>query len=87
MKSYGPLTLRQAQIVQLAAWGYPLDEIAILLGISLWTVKNHMKRINRALGTTGLNRSAAVTAALRADIITLEPPSKVAGLDDLEVTA
>lgn len=86
MKSYGVLTLRQAQLLQLLAWGFSPDDAAAALGISPWTAKNHMKRINRALGTVGLKRSAAITVALRAGIITLEPPSKVAGLDHLEVT-
>lgn len=83
----GPLTLRQAQLLQLIAWGYRLEDAASALGISVWTAKNHMKGINRALDTVGMNRSAAVTVALRAGIITLTPPSKVAGLDDLEVSA
>ena len=85
MKGYGPLTERQAQVLQLMAWEYSIDDIAEALGLSTWTIKNHIVRLNVALGTTGMNRAASVTTGLRLGIITLDPPSRVAGVNDLEV--
>lgn len=86
MKAYGPLTERQAQVLQLLAWGYDLDETATALGIAGWTAKNHLVRAARSLGTTDRGRTVTVLTAINLlPQVTLTPPSKVRGLSDLEV--
>jgi DNA-binding NarL/FixJ family response regulator len=55
------LTLRQQKLMKLVAKGMTNKEIAAELGLSEFTVRNHMSRILKQ--TYALNRSAAVEAA------------------------
>lgn len=71
----GPLSMRQAQVLQLLAWGYQTEEAADMLGISINTLRNHLVAAARRLGTNNQDRTATVTNAIRGGYISLEPPS------------
>jgi DNA-binding CsgD family transcriptional regulator len=58
-----PLSAREQQVAQWVAEGKSNEEIAIILGISAHTVKNHLDRIFRKLGVE--NRCAAAVAIQR----------------------
>ncbi len=59
----GDLTVREADVLTWIAEGKSNEEIAILLGIGLFTVKDHVKSIFRKIGAP--NRLAAALWALR----------------------
>jgi DNA-binding CsgD family transcriptional regulator len=63
------LSRRELDVLRLLAEGHPYRVIAEKLVISDETVRSHVKRILRKTGQP--NRTAAVTAALRAGIIQL----------------
>lgn len=62
------LTHREQEILQLAANGHPNREIAEQLGLSPLTIKSHLGRIGRKLGSG--DRAQLVLLALRAGAIT-----------------
>jgi DNA-binding NarL/FixJ family response regulator len=62
------LTHREQEILQLAADGHPNREIAEQLGLSPLTIKSHLGRIGRKLGSG--DRAQLVLLALRAGAIT-----------------
>lgn len=62
------LTYREQEILQLAAAGHPNREIAEQLGLSPLTIKSHLGRIGRKLGSG--DRAQLVLLALRAGAIT-----------------
>lgn len=62
------LTQREQEILQLAANGHPNREIAEQLGLSPLTIKSHLGRIGRKLGSG--DRAQLVLLALRAGAIT-----------------
>jgi ATP/maltotriose-dependent transcriptional regulator MalT len=64
---YPRLTTRERQILQLAADGRGLDEIASTLAIARGTVKTHFGRTYAKLGVRG--RAAAVAQAIRLGMI------------------
>ena len=70
-----PLTVREAQVLQLLAWGYTTLEVGENLGITVSTVKNHLANSGLKLNTRGTNRTATVTEALRRGIISVGAPS------------
>jgi two-component system response regulator DesR len=58
-----PLTLREAEVLEVAGQGGTISDIARLLHLSEGTVRNHL---SSAIGKTGArNRSEAVTIATR----------------------
>lgn len=60
------LTLRQAQVLHWVAEGKTNEEIARILGLSFFTVKNHLKEIFQRLGVH--SRLSAAACAYRAQI-------------------
>ncbi len=62
-RNSGGLSAREQEIVMKITEGKTNAEIATVLGISLFTVKNHAQRIFRKLGAT--NRTEAVSKYLR----------------------
>lgn len=58
-----PLSPRQRQVVALIAAGYTNPSIAVQLGITLGTVKNHVDAIFQRLGAE--NRGHAVVLAMQ----------------------
>ena len=63
-----PLTIRQRQVVALAAAGHPNTTIARTLQIGVNTVKRHLKLAMQRLGAR--NRAHAVAQAFRAGELT-----------------
>ncbi len=61
------LTTREIEILKLAADGYPAQQIANHLHISLATVKTHLQHIYEKLGVS--DRASAVAQALRSGIL------------------
>jgi DNA-binding CsgD family transcriptional regulator len=55
------LSPREMQIAVLVAQGLPTKAIALRLGISIWTVATHLRRIYARLG---VNSRAAMVARL-----------------------
>ncbi len=64
------VTRRQVQILNLVKSGKTNAEIALVLGCSQWTVKNHVQSILRRLGST--SRTHAITRAIGLGILTPE---------------
>lgn len=62
------LSKRELEVLQLAAEGHQVSDIAEKLTISPMTVKSHLRRIYAKLGVTG--RVAAVAQGLRTGLIT-----------------
>lgn len=62
------LTGREVQVLQLVAHGHPNREVAERLGLSALTVKSHLSRISRRLGTG--DRAELVALGMRAGVIT-----------------
>ena len=60
----GPLTSREVEILDIAAGGRPVREIAATLGISPGTVRNHLSRVMHKLGAN--TRIEAVRIARKA---------------------
>ncbi|MFC4149496.1 response regulator transcription factor [Micromonospora mangrovi] len=46
----GPLTSRETEVLSLTAAGAPVAEVAVSLGLSCGTVRNHLGRIARKVG-------------------------------------
>jgi len=67
----GPLTVRQCEILALAALGSTNEEIAFELDLTVETVKHHLKRILPRLGAR--NRTHAVALAVDRGFVVLEP--------------
>jgi len=61
------LTNRELAVIFLASQGLYGKEIAAMLGISIETVRGHLKNISAKLGTK--NQAHAVATALRMQII------------------
>lgn len=61
------LTPRQREVVRLIAEGKARSDIAAELGLSEFTVKNHVERIFGRLGV--YSRAGAVGAALRSGLL------------------
>ncbi len=59
MKITRPLTGREIQIIRLVADGHTNQQIATRLGLSPNTVKSHLHRITKILGTTGRAHTVA----------------------------
>ncbi|HEU5298659.1 MAG TPA: LuxR C-terminal-related transcriptional regulator [bacterium] len=57
------LSPREREIVLLVAQGYPTKAIARQLGISIWTVSTHLRRIFARLGVQ--SRAAMVARLFR----------------------
>jgi DNA-binding NarL/FixJ family response regulator len=66
----GELTVREREILHLMARGYTNQEIADLSGLSVETVRSHVKNILQKLGQP--NRTRAVLYALRSGLVDLE---------------
>ena len=64
------LTPRQTQILQLTANGFCYAEIALMLGVSHQTVKNHLYDIGVRLNTSG--RIESIFYAIAVDLIDFE---------------
>ncbi len=64
------LTPREHQVLRLMARGYSNQEIADLMGVSLETVRSHVKSILQKLDQP--NRTRAVLFALRSGLVALE---------------
>jgi DNA-binding CsgD family transcriptional regulator len=64
-----PLSDREVEVVRLLAEGRSNREIASGLFLSEATVKTHLVRIYRKLGST--NRAGAITEALRRGLVQL----------------
>jgi DNA-binding NarL/FixJ family response regulator len=62
-----PLSPRYVDVLRLMAEGRTNREIALELGLSIYTVKNYVERIYERLGAR--DRVQAVTIALRAGLI------------------
>jgi DNA-binding CsgD family transcriptional regulator len=62
-----PLTVREVEVLVVAARGLPVSRIAERLTISRGTVKSHLEHIYTKLGVA--NRTAAVAQALRTGLI------------------
>ncbi|MEO6881900.1 MAG: response regulator transcription factor [Mycobacteriaceae bacterium] len=62
------LSGREVQVLQLVAHGHPNREVAERLGLSALTVKSHLSRISRRLGTG--DRAELVALGMRAGVIT-----------------
>lgn len=61
------LTAREVEILKLAADGYPAQQIANELHISLATVKTHLQHVYEKLGVS--DRASAVAQALRRGVL------------------
>ncbi len=64
-----PLTSREIEILNYIAQGYPNKQIAIELGISEQTIKNHISSILRKLNATA--RTDAVVSAIKRGLISI----------------
>ena len=64
----GTLTLRECEVLYWAAHGKTDQEIGTTLGISVCTVRNHMRNITHKLAVT--NRTHAVALALYRGLVT-----------------
>lgn len=67
---YSPLTSREQEVLELMVDGSSNAEIALTLGISKFTVKNHVSSILSKLGVTG--RTEAVSLALQKGIVQMD---------------
>ncbi len=65
------LSPREREIAALVAEGYPSKAIAMTLGISVWTVLTHLRRVYARFGVQ--SRAAMVATLLSAGL--LEPPA------------
>ena len=66
--AFSPLTLRESEILRLAAAGKRDTEIAAELSIARSTVQTHIKKAMQKLGAD--TRTQAVATALRRSLIT-----------------
>jgi len=62
-----PLSRREAQIVQMVAYGATVKEVAHQLGISPHTVKTHLERVYEKLGAN--DKAQAVAIAFRKGLV------------------
>ncbi len=66
MMNESELTLREKEILNSLTQGHSNNQIAVALGISVNTVKTHLKHIFKKLDVE--NRTAAVTAFLQTNL-------------------
>ena len=62
-----PLSAREVEVLQLVAAGYSNGEVGHQLGLSASTIKAHLARIGRRLGSG--DRAHLVALAMRTEII------------------
>ena len=62
-----PLSVREREILSLLASGYPTGEVALMLGISVHTVRRHVANLSDKLGMRG--RTALVRYAVEHGLI------------------
>lgn len=60
-----PVSRREVEILQWVREGKNNDEIGRILGISAWTVKNHLQRIYKTMGVSNRAQAVARGIALR----------------------
>lgn len=63
-----PLSLRERQVLQLSGEGFTRDEIAGALGITLETVKSHMRWATIKLGARNRVHAAVLFALAQAKV-------------------
>lgn len=61
------LSPREYEIARLVAQGYPSKAIAVTLGISIWTVLTHLRRVYARFGVQ--SRAAMVATLLSAGLL------------------
>jgi DNA-binding NarL/FixJ family response regulator len=66
-----PLTDRQLEILTLLALGFSEKEVAVRLGISLHTARNHVANLYQRLGLH--HRAEAVLMAVRYGLVEVNP--------------
>jgi DNA-binding NarL/FixJ family response regulator len=69
---------REREVLQLLADGRTVADIAVGMGLSAHTVRNHIRRAMKHLGVH--TRLDAVVAAARAGILSVETPKRVASM-------
>ena len=67
-RSQRSLSNRELEVLKLVAEGYGNKEIAKKLGLSFYTVKSHLARMSKVMGTG--DRAGMVGRAFRKGIIT-----------------
>jgi DNA-binding NarL/FixJ family response regulator len=70
----GRLSRREIEVLQLAALGHSVAEIAAELCVSRNTAQTHLRRTYRKLGVH--NRSGAISEAQRLGILRIRPPAR-----------
>jgi DNA-binding CsgD family transcriptional regulator len=68
-----PLSAREREIAGLIARGYTINMVALMLGISAWTVRTHVRRIYAKLEVR--SRGAMVARLVDAGVIRYDPRS------------
>jgi DNA-binding CsgD family transcriptional regulator len=68
--SHRALSPREHEIARMVAQGYPNKTIAARLGISLWTVSTHLRRMFAKLGVN--SRAALVARVLEEELVSDE---------------
>ncbi|MGH2349551.1 MAG: response regulator transcription factor [bacterium] len=76
-----PLSPREREIAFLVAQGHPSKAIAAILGISVWTVMTHLRRIYARFGVQ--SRAAMVATLLTRGLLEVSaPPESAAQVSD-----
>ncbi|HEY3247545.1 MAG TPA: helix-turn-helix transcriptional regulator [bacterium] len=79
MMAHSPrrLSPREREIAGLVAQGFPSKSIAVTLGISVWTVTTHLRRVYARFGVQ--SRAAMVATLLSAGLLDWPPAGEPAG--------